>query len=106
MSRWIVEPGTGKLVPAEEFYARREAGKHGSGAYVMPDISPFQSPLDYSAITSRSQIREHEKRHGVRQCGELKAPQDFDNSERRGSAFNEKRFEVAYKQALDRTGAL
>ena len=104
MSRWIVEPGTGKLVPAEEFHARRHTEKRG--AYVMPDIAPFQSPLDYSEITSRSQLREHEKRHGVRQVGELKSPQDFNNSERRESAFNEKRFEVAYRDALDRTGAL
>ena len=102
MSRWIVEPGTGKLVPAEEFHARRHTEKRG--AYVMPDIAPFQSPLDYSEITSRSQLREHEKRHGVRQVGELKSPQDFNNSERRESAFNERKLGDAFKQAVEKVG--
>lgn len=36
---------------------------------VMPDITPFRSPIDKSWITSRSALREHERVHGVRQVG-------------------------------------
>ena len=35
----------------------------------MGDIKPFVSPIDRSEITSRSQLRDHERRHGVRQVG-------------------------------------
>jgi|TARA_Y100000401_G_C8324477_1_gene227315 hypothetical protein len=36
---------------------------------IMRDIEPFISPVDGSYVTSRSQLREHEKRHNVRQIG-------------------------------------
>ena len=36
---------------------------------VMGDIQEFVSPIDKTVIGSRSQIREHERRHNVRQCG-------------------------------------
>lgn len=55
------------------------------GGFFMPDIAEFQSPVDYSIISSRSHLREHEKRHGVRQCGELKTASDFDNSPKFGA---------------------
>jgi hypothetical protein len=47
---------------------------------VMNDISEFQSPIDFSLISSRSALREHERKYGVRQCGELKSVEDFDNN--------------------------
>lgn len=75
-----------------------------SAPYFLPDIKPFQSPIDYSEITSRSQLAEHERRYGVRQCGELKHPQDFDNTAKRSEAFNERRFEEAFRTAIERTG--
>jgi hypothetical protein len=43
---------------------------------VMGDLSAvypeggFRSPVDGSFITSRSQLAAHNKKHGVRQCGE------------------------------------
>lgn len=37
--------------------------------HVMGDIRAFRSPIDGSVIASRSQLREHERRHGVRQVG-------------------------------------
>jgi hypothetical protein len=45
-------------------------------AFIMPDIEQFYgkpiiSPIDDSVITSRSQLREHNSRHGVAQSGEL-----------------------------------
>jgi hypothetical protein len=48
------------------------------GGFFMPDIAEFQSPIDGSLISSRSTLRAHEQRHGVRQCGELKTAADFD----------------------------
>lgn len=43
----------------------------------MPDISEvygggFVSPIDGEYITSRSQLRRHELKHNVRQCGDYK----------------------------------
>ena len=36
---------------------------------IMKDIEPFLSPVDGTYVTSRSELREHEKRHNVRQIG-------------------------------------
>lgn len=77
-----------------------------SAPYFLPDIKPFQSPIDYSQITSRSQLREHERRHNVRQCGELNKPEHFDNSDRRENSFNERAFDSAYRNALEKTGLI
>lgn len=47
--------------------------------FALPDIAPFKSPLDFKTeISSRSQLREYEKRHGVKQVGT-----DFDSTYRR-----------------------
>lgn len=48
-----------------------------AGPMVMPDIDVvygggFRSPIDGEFITSRSQLRRHEIRHGVRQAGDFK----------------------------------
>ena len=39
------------------------------GPVVIPDIKEFQSPIDDSMITSRSDLRRHNRTHGVEQCG-------------------------------------
>ena len=36
---------------------------------VMKDIEPFISPIDGNTVGSRSVLREHERRHSVRQIG-------------------------------------
>ncbi len=36
---------------------------------IMRDVEPFRSPVDRSMITSRSELREHNKRNGVFQVG-------------------------------------
>jgi len=65
MSRQTYVLRDGKLVPkSEAFDQNSEPAFH-----VMGDIQPFRSPIDGTVITSRSQLREHEQRHGVRQCG-------------------------------------
>lgn len=74
----------------------------GKASYFMPDIAEFTSPLNFERITSRSQLREHEKRHGVRQCGELKSAADFDNKRLKPQAPREKALERAYRNALSK----
>lgn len=42
--------------------------------FLMDDIKPFVSPIDdnLKEITSRSQLRAHERTHNVRQAGDFK----------------------------------
>jgi hypothetical protein len=55
---------------------------------LMKDIEPFISPVGVTngqpgeLITSRSELRAHERKHGVKQCGELKSASDFDCAEK------------------------
>lgn len=39
---------------------------------LMPDITSFVSPIDGTEISSRSKLKAHEQRHGVKQCGDFK----------------------------------
>ena len=51
--------------------------------HVMPDIQPYRSMVDGSMITSRSQHREHLRRHGCVEVGDQALPianQAFKNS--------------------------
>jgi len=41
----------------------------GKEINIIRDVEPFRSPVDRSVIGSRSQLREHNKRHGVIQVG-------------------------------------
>lgn len=60
----------GELVPKSE--ARPLAS--ASATFVMPDIMPFVTQ-DKVEITSRSALREYERRNGVRQIGnDIKPP--------------------------------
>lgn len=80
--------------------------KGPSGPLFIPDIKEFVSPIDGSLIGSRSTLRAHEQRHGVRQCGELKTPQDFDVAPKRGEVTqrSERAMEHAYRVALQKAG--
>lgn len=60
MARWIQDPVTHELIPAEQY--RRKVDDR---AFIRGDIEPFVSPIDGSVITSRSTLREHNRRHGV-----------------------------------------
>jgi hypothetical protein len=62
--RYIQVPGTGELVPAEE-YVRPGEQAH----MVMPDIQPYQSMIDGTMITSRSQHRAHLRQHNCIEIG-------------------------------------
>lgn len=52
----------GKVIP-------KHTAPPKSGVSVISDISPFVSPIDSTEITSRSALREHERKHQVRQIG-------------------------------------
>lgn len=63
--RWIQDPVTHKLIPAEEW-----AGPSTSkSAYVAPDIQPYRSTITGEMITSRSQHREHLRQHNCFEIG-------------------------------------
>ena len=61
MTRYVWA-GPGKVVVKK---ARRSA----RGVLMILDIAPFRSPIDGSEISSRKALRDHERRHGVRQVG-------------------------------------
>ena len=42
-----------------------------TSAYYMPDKSPYLSPMDGSYVTSRSQHREHMRKHNVIEAGDM-----------------------------------
>lgn len=76
--------------------------KADGGPTFVPDIAPFLSPVDRTVISSRSQLREHERRHGVRQVGtDLKLS---DYAAKPEPKTNERALERAYQIALQKTG--
>lgn len=62
----------GELVPKHE---AQPLASRSRSFQVMSDIAPFQTVGDRVAITSRSELREYERRTGTRQVGnDLKPP--------------------------------
>lgn len=78
----MVERGTwvfrdGKCIPKNEAHRERvvEASEKRSALpapYVMSDIQPYQSMVDGSMITSRSEHRDHLRQHGCEEVGNEK----------------------------------
>ena len=65
----------GKWVRAQGYGGgrkRRQSKRAAASFYLMGDINEFQSPIDGETISSRSQLRAHERKHGVRQAGDFK----------------------------------
>jgi len=60
MARYIQDPVTHKLVPADNYY-RPSENSHS----IHGDIESFVSPIDHSVISDRNQLREHNKKHNV-----------------------------------------
>jgi hypothetical protein len=48
--------------------ARKATAEKQNSHVILHDIEPFQT-IEGEVITSRSSLREYEKRKGVRQCG-------------------------------------
>jgi hypothetical protein len=68
--RYIQDPISHKLIPADEW----RGPSVSQSAYVVPDISPYQSMQTGEMITSRSKHREHLRQHGLIEIGnEVKA---------------------------------
>ena len=44
---------------------KKSERQHHRGPYVQGDIEPFQSPIDKTWITTRSQLNAHHKQHGT-----------------------------------------
>lgn len=101
--RWVVHPETGKLVDADEYYAQKRTDRQGC-FHVMPDIAWFISPIDGTEITSRSKLREHEKKHRVHQVGTDYKLADYDAANVRRNPLNERAVENAYRAALQKLG--
>jgi hypothetical protein len=53
-----------KAVTSRKIYGRR-ASDTRSGVAILEDIEPFKSPITGEVISSRSQLRQHNKEHGV-----------------------------------------
>lgn len=65
---WIQDPVTGELIPKEEW----RGPSVSKTAYVMPDIQGYKSMATGEWISSRSEHREHLKRHGLVEIGNEK----------------------------------
>lgn len=63
--RYIQDPVTFELIPADEYTARREPAT----PFVMADIQPYRSMQTGEMITSRSRHREHLRQHGLVEIG-------------------------------------
>jgi hypothetical protein len=63
---WGYTPGT---EDAETAWSEKQAFDHREAPYVFGDISEYTSTLDGSQITSRSQHREHMRKHDVIEVG-------------------------------------
>lgn len=70
VKRYIQIPGSGELVPAEEYHRKHR----GPSWQVMPDIQPYVSQIDGSVVHSRSQHRAHLRSHGCIEIGNEKQP--------------------------------
>lgn len=56
--------------------SERPAPKETPGPQVMRDQAPFTSPVTGETIDGRTQLRDHERRHGVQQVGtDIKGPE-------------------------------
>lgn len=63
MPTFVQDPVTRKLIPKEEYHRTLEARERS--AYVQEDIKSFKSPIDGSIINTRSDLRDHNLKHGV-----------------------------------------
>lgn len=65
---WIQDPVTGELIPKDDYHGPSAS----KGAYIVPDIQGYKSMATGEWISSRSEHREHLKRHGLIEIGNEK----------------------------------
>ncbi len=63
MARFIQDPITHKLIPADEYQSRGSA--NDAGYHIQKSLDAFISPIDKTVISDRAQLRNHNKKHGV-----------------------------------------
>ena len=63
--RYVQDRETGKLVESGSVIPREP-----TGPAIVPDIEPFESPIDGRPIKSRRDLRVHQEEHDVRLHGE------------------------------------
>ena len=61
-TRYIQDPKTHKLIPADEYYAGQD---NTSLPYIIEDYKPYQSMVTGEMIEGRKSHREHLKRHNL-----------------------------------------
>ena len=98
--RWIWDEASQTVLEAEEYW-RRKAEK-GSAPTVVPDIKAFISPLDGKEVGGRAALREHNRRHNVVQIGNDLKPSEYNVAPKRGETFNERAFENAYRNTVQK----
>jgi hypothetical protein len=67
VKRWIQDPVTFKLVPADEYYGPVD----NAGPYIRDDIKPYQSMIDGRMIEGRKMHREHLKSNNCIEAGDM-----------------------------------
>lgn len=60
-TRYIQDPKTHKLIPADEYYSAPE----NTSAYIVADYQPYQSMVTGEYIEGKKAHREHLKRHNL-----------------------------------------
>lgn len=110
--RFIQHPDTGELIPADQY--DRDVSLH----HVIGEIQPYKSMITGEMITSRSQHREHLRKHGCVEVGndvhsmlnhyERSTSADVSPQKRREliqaqvDAMSHKEFKAAIKRDVDR----
>lgn len=61
MARYIQDPKTHQLIPADEYYGQQD----NSAPYIMADYQPYQSMVTGEMIEGRKAHKEHLKKHNV-----------------------------------------
>ena len=60
-TRYIQDPKTHKLIPADEYYTQTD----NTSAYILADYQPYQSMVTGEMIEGRKAHREHLLKHNV-----------------------------------------
>ena len=60
-TRYIQDPKTHKLIPADEYYGQLD----NTSAYIMADYQPYKSMVTGEMIEGRKAHREHLLKHNV-----------------------------------------
>jgi len=65
--RWVQDPVTFKLIPADEYYQPTK----NAGPYIQDDVKPYQSMIDGRMIEGKRDHREHLKRNNCIEAGDM-----------------------------------